>query len=147
MYCVHTEIRLPMPPTCWDYRRAPPLPSLFSHILLQMYFKCEQYHHCPFLKIKESYFPFSCLWYAHVYTHVCGHMYVGMHAHVCTDIWRSEFEVGSHLWWLFHFIHRSRVTQSNPELTNRSSLASQLQTKGFLRLCFISPLAIFFLSH
>lgn len=76
--------------------------------------------------------------------HVCGHMYMPMRTHVCTDMWRPELGVGSHLRWLFHFIHQSRVSQSNPELTDISSLASQLPSQALASITFPFSFGYFF---
>lgn len=46
--------------------------------------------------------------------------------HSCTCLWKFKVDVKNQPPLLFHFIHWDRGYQSNPELPNMASLASQL---------------------
>lgn len=63
---------------------------------------------------------------------VCIHVCVSAHTSMClgTDwgicMWKSEANIRSHLGLFIHIIHWDRESQSNPELTDVASLASQI---------------------
>ena len=56
---------------------------------------------------------------------LCMHVCVCVCRGYCTCMWRPRADVGSHPPSHFHLIHRGRVSQSNPELTDMASLAGQ----------------------
>lgn len=74
--------------------------------------------HLSFMDVSFPSFPFSCVWY--VYVHVF--MYVG--TCVCVSAHVHGY-VRTHVQSLFS-PYWSRVSQSNPQVTDISSLASQL---------------------
>lgn len=75
----------------------------------------------PFIYLFNYIFP-VCVLYMYVYT--CFYVCVHVCLYVC--IRRPRVDVRSHPLLLFHLIRRSRLSQSNPELTNMAVLASQL---------------------
>lgn len=58
--------------------------------------------------------------------HVCVHIvFACVHVQACACMWRPKVNVENHPQLLFHFIHQSRVLQSNSEYIGMVGLASQ----------------------
>lgn len=57
-------------------------------------------------------------------------MYACMHVFVYDHMdMEAQGDADKYPWWIFYLIHRFRVSQSNPELINMASLASQLASR------------------
>lgn len=58
--------------------------------------------------------------------HVCVHIvFACVHVQACACMWRPKVNVENHPQLLFHFIHQSKVLQSNSEYIGMVGLASQ----------------------
>lgn len=85
--------------------------------------------------------------YSFVFVHVCRcvymHMYIfvfvhvcGMHAHVCTSVWKSDINIKYLILSLFVLLIKKQGLPSNLELTNLARLLNQ-QAPGILLSLFL----------